>query len=554
MVTHSKRRRGRSQLLHAWLIAGVAVFGVGLASCVRPGAQADANTPADEQPSEQSTASKLDQLLDQHWARAGVKPAKAADDAEFMRRVTLDLVGRVPTEAEAEEFLKRTSGRGKRLHLVHNLIESPEFAEHWADVYADLMIGLEPGGQSRRLHASFRGWWAEQLQNRVPYNRMVQELLTVEGEYPVADAGPATFLFRHGKKNRIEGVTTEATRLLLGVQIGCAQCHDHPYDDRYKQSDFYAMGAFFAQSRARNKKSPEGRMVRVFDRPRGEARIPNADGTPGPVVAPKFLGRAVANDPQKTRREQLAGEMLNSELLAKTLVNRTWAQFFGRGLVEPWDDLGGEGDASHPPILNYLAQQFQQRGYDFQWLVEEIVLSKAYQRTSAGAENLEAQRAFAQAAVRPLTPRQLFRSLIVATGLETSQRRDIQRLVEARREQVLREYLFVFADDEAAEVESFSGNVPQALLLLNGDLGNRGVTVGASPTLDRALGFYADNKPEVARKQAIETLVLAAYGRLPSAEEQMAHERYLADAADSPAAFEDLLFSLLLASEFQTNH
>ncbi len=545
--------RPRSHLVHAWIVTLAAVAGVSLSSCVTPGGKGDSVTPqtvADDANAEMD----LDTQIQAHWARAGVTPAAEASDAEFMRRVYLDLVGRVPTEQEARTFLHHVSGQGKRRHLVHKLLEDPGFAEHWSDVYADLLIGLEPGGQSRRLHSSFHTWWAQQLQARTPYDQMVEQIITAAGEFAIDDAGPAAFMFRHGRKNRIEGVTTQASRVFLGVQLGCAQCHDHPYDDRYKQEDFYAMGAFFAQTRARLQKGPEGRGLRVLDRPRGEAHLPNADGSPGRVVAPKFLDKSYAQNPEGTRREQLAGAMLDSELLAKTLVNHTWAQLFGRGLVEPWDDLGGIADASHPPVLNYLAQQLIERGYDFHWLVEEIVCSQAYQRTSIGDPDTKAEQAFARAAVRPLSPRQLFRSLIVATGLEDSKHPSVRKRVEARREQALREYLFVFADDEAAQVDAFSGNVPQALLLLNGELGNRGVNVGVSPTVDRALGFYREDKAGRARPQAVASLILTAYGRDPEFTEAGYLERFLAEANDSPAAFEDLFFSLLLSSEFQTNH
>jgi len=523
-----------------------------MASCVTPRTEiknADTTTPSVEQASED----KLDALLEAAWTQAGVTPAQLASDAEFARRLYLDLLGRVPTADEARTFLQ-VSGEGKRAQLVTALLEDPGFSEHWSDVYADLMIGLEPGGQARKLHSTFQAWWAEGIREQRPYNEMVADIITATGEQPIDVAGPAAFLFRHGRKNRIEAVTTEVSRVFLGVQLGCAQCHDHPYDDRYKQEDFYGMAAYFAQSRVRQAKGDDGRVLRIQDRPRGEARVPNPDGTPGKVVSPRFLGQP-ADGGDLTRREQLASSMLRSEMLAKTLVNRTWSQLLGRGLVEPWDDLGGPGDTSHPPVLNFLAAEFQQHGYDFPWLVRTIVLSSAYQRSSAGIGDPEKSEAvFARAAVRPLSPRQLFRSLIVATGLEASDRRDIRRLVENRREQVLREYLFVFADDEAAQVDAFSGNVPQALLLLNGDLGNRGVTVGASPTIDTALAYYRDQTPEVARKAAVSSLVLAAYGRLPTAAEARDLEGFLAAEADSPEAFEDLLFSSLLASEFQTNH
>ncbi|MGB1276738.1 MAG: DUF1549 domain-containing protein, partial [Nannocystaceae bacterium] len=379
-ITVPRCRAGRS-----WAVVGAAVLGVGLAtglaSCVTPRAEikrADTTSPS----AFEAKGDKLDALLAAAWTQAGVTPADLASDAEFARRLYLDLLGRVPTAGEARTFLQ-ASGEGKRADLVTTLLEDPGFAEHWADVYADLLIGLEPGGQGRKLHSTFQAWWAEGMSEQRPYDDMVYDILTASGEQPLEEAGPAAFLFRHGRKNRIEAITTEVSRVFLGVQLGCAQCHDHPYDDRYKQEDFYGMAAYFAQSRVRQAKTDNGRVLRILERPRGEARVPKSNGTPGKVVAPRFLGQP-AQASEQTRREQLATSVLSSEMLAKTVVNRTWSQLFGSGLVEPWDDLGGPGDASHPPALNLLAAEFQQHGYSFPWLIRKIVLSSAYQRSSAG--------------------------------------------------------------------------------------------------------------------------------------------------------------------------
>ncbi len=520
---------------------------------VRDGERARDGAPAAEQ-----GAPGLDGALARAWAAAGVEPAPIVDDASFLRRVTLDVIGRVPREDEVRRFLA-DEGPDKRARVVDELLASDAFAEHWGDVYADLLVGVTTG-QERRVHGSTQAWLAEQFRTQRPYDEMVAELLTTSGEADMDDPGAAGFLFAKGRKGRIENLAGETSRVFLGVQIACAQCHDHPYDDRYTQRDFYGMAAYFARSRVRRGKKGAGqRSVRIIDRPRGEAFIPTPEGEPGEMVAPRFLGTPLVAEGDETRREALVRAMRGSELLAKAAVNRTWWQLLGRGVVEPYDDLGGEGD-EHPPVLETLSAEFREGGYDMRALIKTIALSSAYQRASTGdvadpKQIAAAERVFARAAVRPLSSRQLFSSMIVATGLEDSDNRVARRLASERRENALREYLFLFNDDEMGAIDSFDGNVPQALLLLNGDLTNRGVTIRAGGTVKRALDGYAQASSDAdARAEGLSRLYLATYGRPPSDAEREGHADFLARAGDSAAAYEDLLFALMLSSEFVTNH
>ncbi|MCB9751594.1 MAG: DUF1549 domain-containing protein [Myxococcales bacterium] len=431
----------------------------------------------------------------------------------------LDVVGRVPREDEARRFLVDT-GHDKRARVVDELLASDAFAEHWGDVYADLLIGVDPGPE-RRVHGSTQAWLSEQFAAGRPYDELVADLLTAGAdEASVDDPRAAGYLFAKGRQGRLEALTGETARLFLGVQLACAQCHDHPYDERYTQREFYGMAAYFARTRVRRGAGGPG-TIRIVDRPRGEAFIPTAEGEPGEQVSPRFLGAPLEPEGDESRREAFVRAMRASPLLAEAAVNRTWWQLFGRGVVEPYDDLGGEGDA-RPPVLQQLAGEFRESGYDMRALIRRIVLSRAYQRASTGAAEgpdaiAAAERAFARAAVRPLSSRQLFTSLIVAAGLGDSDRAAARRLVEQRREQALREYLFLFNDDEMSAIDSFDGNVPQALLLLNGQLTNRGVTIGAGGTVKRALDGYARARDdEDARVNGLARLYLAAYGRPPS--------------------------------------
>jgi hypothetical protein len=225
-------------------------------------------------------------------------------------------------------------------------------------------------------------------------------------------------------------------------------------------------------------------------------------------------------------------------------VNRAWAELFGRGLVEPVDDLGGEGDPSHPPLLRLLAGEFAAHAYDQAWLFKLLVSTDAYARSSTGGTG-DAERVFARAAVRQLSPEQLFRSLLTATDLEeAAARRVAPEKVEAMVERGQREYEFVFQDDEMASVDSFDGNTPQALLLFNGELTNRGSRAAPGTTLDALLQRSKDVAPRVTE------MYLVAFARPPAERElarAVAHLRARKD-------YEDLFFAMLVSTEFTTNH
>jgi len=498
------------------------------------------------------------------WRSAGVEVAPLADDAEFHRRLALDLTGTIPTAQAAERFVLDEAA-DKRERLVDALLASDDYARYWAEVYAGLLLG-QALPTRKKLRAGTVDWLEEALREGRPYDAMVAEILTATGDIPEGREG--SYLFVRGRQNQVEALAGATARIFLGVQIECAQCHDHPYYDQYKREDFYRFAAYFGRTRVRIAKKEKNKkkgplVVAIKERPRGEVHLPLADGSPGAVIEPRFLGREVTASEGESRRETLVRAIRGSDLLAKAAVNRIWSQLLGRGLVEPWDDLVGEGDKSHPEGLTLLAESFAEGGYDHRALLREIVLSPAYQRSSAagdgargdqGAEDGQAAaRVFARASVRPLSAYQLFNAIALATGLGDSDRPAYRRLVEERRDKALAQYLFIFADDEMAEAESFAGNVPQALLLLNGDLSNAGVRERAGGTVKAAVEA-AGGSGEAA---AVSALYLSAYGRRPDDAEIRAGVDFIRargkDAKDG-RAYEDLLYALLLSSEFVTNH
>ena len=473
--------------------------------------------------------------MDAVWREAGIVPAPMASDAEWLRRVTLDLVGRVPTLAEVESFAADASA-GKRAQTVDRLLASADYAEWWADVALDLYVArpFRKPGIEKQLEP--RGYFVAAFRDNVRYDRMVTQMLTFSGE--LGPGSPGVFLASHLRGGGPESLASASARVFLGVQLSCAQCHDHPTDRRYKQDDFYGLVAYFSKTRFKQ----DGRYV-ILAKPRGVAAFKRPGASDDVVVEPRFLGRTVAPIGAESLRDTAARAIVSSDLFAKTAVARTWAQLHGHGIVEPWDDLGGEGDGKHPPLLRRLADDFRAGGFDFKRLLRLLALSRAYGLSSS---TTAAPGALARAPVRRLTPEQLFRSVRVATGADEFDRTSPTSADKAEKKlrRLLREFEYTFGDDEMAEVSAFAGNVPQALLLWNGEVTNKGTRARPGGTLAAILA----STPDPARR--MQRMFLATYARPPTAAESA---RFI-PALTTQASYEDLYFALLTSTEMLTNH
>lgn len=534
-------------------LAALALLGLSsTAACSTAGPATDRHPPlavgaVDSAPSP-SEADALDRAIEAHWARAEVEPTAIATDEAFLRRVTLDLLGRIPTEAERHAFVS-SSAPDKRRALVDDLLARDAWAEHWAEILAGTLLG--GAAQDRpREREGFSQWLERSLAEGRSWDRMTTDILSAQGELPMD--GPAGFLATHGRKNRVEALTGQTARVFMGLQLQCAQCHDDP-DDRFTQREFYGLAAFYARTKIRTKRTDDGRVVRVIDRPRGEMRLPTEHDAPGDRsgerVQPGFAAFPTATEEGATRREALVRGMLASDLFAKAAANHAWAQMMGRGIVEPWDDLGAPTGGPHPEILEVLADRFVADGYDLRALLRTIALSTAYQRSSAGSieGTAERERAFAQAAVRPLPASALMRSLLVATGLDDVQGRAFRRQVERRRQQIRKEYEQAFDDDEMATAHRVQANVPQALLMLNGELTNQAVEAEHG-----ALAELLVTHPTPAAR--ITALHHRVYGRAPTPGAVETLLDTLEPSPEAERAYQDLMHAMLVSSEFATNH
>ncbi|HEX3601516.1 MAG TPA: DUF1549 domain-containing protein, partial [Lacipirellulaceae bacterium] len=340
--------------------------------------------PFDKPLAESELSQRIDDELSKIWQANGIQPVETATDAEFVRRLYLDLTGRIPNVSEIEEFLEDPAAN-RRERLVDRLLVHRDHATHLAGVWRGIL--LPEGVDLSRLGGTtkFDQWLADRFAANMPYDQIVRELVLAQGR--VSESGP--LLFYAALKLNPEELAARTSRAFLGVRMDCAQCHDHPFDQQISQHDFWGLAAFFARiSRPQGKMEATSPVLQVRDNDRGEVTIPQSE-----EVVPPRLPHA-ATDAQDTldgpaRRQQLA-EWLTSPhngQFARAIVNRVWANLFGRGLVEPVDDMRAANQPIAPEVLDTLSRDFVASGFDLRRLHRAIVLTKTYQLSSQSKDS-----------------------------------------------------------------------------------------------------------------------------------------------------------------------
>ncbi|MBN9517473.1 DUF1553 domain-containing protein [bacterium] len=472
-------------------------------------------------------AAVVDRHLAARWAAEKVRPAAPADDAAFTRRVYLDLIGRVPTAAEVRAVLDDPAA-DKRDGLVARLLAAPGYARHRATIWRREWVPQadQPGST---LGEEAETWLVARLRDNAPYDRVVRDLLTAPRARTSPAQPPATFLTANEFKP--ENLAAATTRAFLGINLDCAQCHDHPFA-RWTRDQFWQTAAFFAR--------PEnGRL---------ELSVPNTPRAVGPVLLAGAAPAWPAAVTPDTGRGLLAGWVTapDNPYFARNAVNRVWAQLFGTGLVEPLDDLSGEDPPSHPELLDELAKAFTESDFDLNHLTAALVLSRGYQLSSVVPAGGSAEpRLFARAAVRGLSGGQLYDSLRTAAGLPP-ERTDLDPL-NARRDRTA--FAARFRVERAADARR---SILQSLALMNGPATAALTDPATAPTLRAVAGA-----PFLDTAGKLEALFLAALGRQPTADELARLGAYVdrggAD-GDAAKALADVFWALLNGSEFGTNH
>ncbi len=515
-------------------------------------------------PSDPTPASSLDRLLEQQWRRLGLIPAALADDGTFLRRVTLDLTGRLPSLAELEAFAAdRTPGRDRR--LIDRLLGSAEYADFWAMKWNALLRNRRASPRDDPQQTiPFHGWIRRSLAENKPYDRFVREILTAVGDVA---SRPEAGWYREVRE--VDAQVEDTAQLFLGQRIACARCHHHP-QERWSQRDYHGMAAFFSRLTVVDPPAPKavkGQPAPVkpplavsFRWGKTEAKHPRTGETIHPTP---LLASAIRIEDEDDARAHLASWMTRPDnpFFARALVNRYWKHFLGRGLVEPEDDLRVTNPATHPELLDALAAGFSASGYDLKQLIREICSTRAYRLSAHPAVGMAPDvQNYSRFIPRRLPAEALLDAIDTLTG-ETTTFRGMPvgtRAVQLPDAQFESHFLGLFGRPEAAtacECERSSGaSLAQAVHMLN------------SPEILTRVGgamakrMNADPRPH---RERLTELYLRALSRPPTARELTLLEQRLSrgPTSDGVAAggaaggmdYSDVLWVLINSREFLFN-
>jgi Protein of unknown function (DUF1553)/Protein of unknown function (DUF1549) len=517
-------------------------------------AAADRPKRGTEKSKSEGRAGFIDRLLESSWKKAGVNPAKPATDEEYLRRAYLDLLGRIPDVQEAQAFLQ-TKETDKREKLVDFLLEHADYPKNFATQWTILLIGR--GNQGRMVdRGALCSWLRKQFAANHPWNDVVFDLVTAAGSNK--QNGAVNYILAHLEFDAVP-LTSRTTRLFLGQQIQCTQCHDHPSNE-WKQGDFWGINAFFKGLKTEQKTSVNETGLEAYDHTElrdepsdAHVRFDKRNGLVG-IAFPKFLnGQKISQGTDVIRRIELGKLIVDpkNEDLSRAFVNRMWAHFLGRGFVNPVDDLGPHNTPSNPQLLDKLAREFQESRYDVKQLIRWIMASRAYQASSVKGKGVDKEEGlFNFLQLRPMSPEQLFDSLLTATN---AHRAGNGTQSDRKRDAWLRQFLFAFGNDEGEETTNFQGTIPQALMMMNGEL--------LRDALSGKPGSFLADCIEQAQTQArspeaymVNQIYVAALSRYPTRKELQQAGRYLASYPDSLQVLQDLFWALLNSNEFILIH
>jgi hypothetical protein len=528
-------------------------------------------TPPEKFPKE-APAHFIDRHVLAKLEQLGVPPSGLCTDGEFLRRASLDITGTLPTAAEAEKFLADKDPK-KRDKLVDDLLGRPAYASYfalkWGDILRNRRTGVVGLGGGRARTEAFHGWIRDGLAKNKPYDRFVREILTARGDV-LGDAGQPPVAWYHVLKTP-QLLVDDTAQAFLGTRIQCAQCHHHPYE-KWSQDDYWGLASFFARVQTAPAKGAvprDGKGLLTLSIARdGKAVSPQGKT----YTQPKPLGgEPLTVPPGDDPRERLAEWMTRPDnpFLARALVNRYWAHFFGRGIVEPADDLRSTNPPSNPELLDALAKDFVAHEFDLKHLVRTICTSQAYQRSSAPNEyNRKDRQNFARCYPRRVPAEVLLDALDQATGVPTKlgNNESAARAIDLPDEATTNTLLEVFGKpsrDSACECERVSAaTLAQSLYLL----ASREVHGKLKQPTSRAAKLAADSRPAADK---VKEMFLWVFARYPTPEELRTAETFLTReearaAKEAPAgkqqqlakqeAYEDLLWALLNTKEFLFNH
>ena len=486
----------------------------------------------------------------------GIPPSPSCRDAKFARRSSLAICGVLPAPAAVEAFENDTNLE-KRARWVDQLVERPEYADFfalkWAAILRNQRAPIAAVGQNAQtLTFGFHAWIRESLAENKPYDQFAAEIIAAKGDM-VANP-PATWYRQVGRTS--DDVVDDTAQLFLGMRIQCARCHHHPFE-KWSQDDYFGFASFF--SRVGRKPGAEPGSQRVFVLPTGQARNP----ANGKSYAPKALDGPELGElgPRQDPRQELAAWLRRADnpFFAKALVNRYWKHFFGRGLVEPEDDMRVSNPPTNPELLDALAADFVQSGYDLKHLVRTIATSRAYDRSSEPNEDNENDHQnFARYYPTRLSAEALLDAINSVTGSSDAFAglpKD-SKAVQLPDEGFGSYFLDVFGRPKRESVceceRSAEANLSQTLHLLNsGEIQNK-LTAG-----NGKVASWTDRRDTRTDREKLLELYRLCYSRPPTVEEIEVCVTHLErrKAENKPRqGYEDLLWSLINTKEFLFNH
>ncbi len=491
----------------------------------------------------------IDSLVYARLQEFGLLPSEPSSDAEFLRRVSLDLIGRLPSAARARAFLADNHPQ-KRQRLIDELLEDSNYADHWAVKWGDL-IRPNPSRVGVKPVYLLDDWLRSSLRANKPYDRMVRELLTAEGSSH--EYGPVAVW--RDKREPVDAAGF-ISQIFLGLRLECAKCHHHP-SEKWTQEDYYRMAAFFSQM----KRKGQGISAPISGEPefwwyggKGEITHPITDE----VMLPKAPdGPSMPYVEGQDPRAALADWMTSSSnpFFARAIVNRLWAEMMGRGIVEPVDDFRLSNPPSNEPLLAWLAQDFISSGFDLKHLLRRIASSQIYQlSTQPNPTNVADNRHFSRSLKRRLSAEVLADAVSDVLGVRDSFSglAAESRAVQTWNHKLESHFLDAFGRPNASQEcpceRERKPSVVQALHLMNSqDLQGK-----ISSAQGKIVGMVNSKRPE---PQLVSELYLAAYNRLPAADELREALRYFSlPGISRQTALEDLAWSLINSAEFVFNH
>ena len=493
-----------------------------------------------------ATANFIDQHILAEWKKVGLVPGAMCDDATFLRRVSLDLIGTLPTPIEIREFLASNEPQ-KRTRIIDSLLSRREYVDCWTLKWSELLRVHRRALGEKGLD-SFQGWLRTKLRENQSAQVLVSELLTAKGN--LYTNGPVGFYF---VDQTPQDLAETVAQIFLGVRMQCAKCHHHPFEV-WTQDDYYGLAAFFSGVQRKDTKEGGrfGGAQSIFVS--NSHKITNP--TTSQIIPARVLGAATAVAEADDCRPELAAWITakDNPFFAKNLVNRYWGYLFGRGLIEPIDDLRATNPASHPELLNALADDFIQHGYDFKHLLRTICNSQVYQLTT----NLNPDRDrngmfFTFHLPRRLPAEVLLDAINQATGTTEGflNLPPGTRAVELPDSSIASYFLETFGRPKrtgTCECERITqADLNQSLHLANGEAIHQKV-IAKDGRLARLLAAQATDEDLIAE------LYLATLSRQPTDTELATVKKHVAAATSRPDAFEDLLWTLLNCSEFSFQH